>query len=65
MFEPVNRELQEIELTFTVKVATYKVREILTLQRDMLNSYMDKTYEIIGKNGTLDDGQFIIRGDEK
>jgi hypothetical protein len=61
MFEPVNRELQEIELTFTVRVATYKVREILTLQRDMLNSYMDKTYEIIGKNGILADGQFIIK----
>ena len=61
MFEPVNRELQEIKLIFEVKVATYKVREILALQKDMLNSYMDKTSEIIGKNGTLADGQLIIK----
>ena len=60
--EEINkRELQEIKLIFEVKVATYKAREILALQKDMLNSYMDKTSEIIGKNGTLADGQFIIK----
>ena len=61
MFEPVNRELQEIKLIFEVKVATYKAREILALQKDILNYCMVNTSEIIGKNGTLADGQFIIK----
>jgi len=58
-------ELKEIEITFTVKVATYKAKEFVEIQNNILDSYMGKTYEIIGKDGVVDDGKLIINGDMK
>jgi hypothetical protein len=57
--------LREIEITFTVKVATYKAKEFVEIQKNILDSYMGKTYEIIGKDGVVDDGKLIISGDMK
>jgi hypothetical protein len=58
-------ELKEIEITFKVKVATYKAKEFVKIQQDMLKSYMGRTYEIIGGDGIIDDGKLIISGEER
>jgi hypothetical protein len=57
-------ELKEIEITFKVKIATYKAKEFIGLQQDMFKSYMGRTYEIIGADGVIDDGKLIISGEE-
>jgi hypothetical protein len=57
--------LREIEITFTVKVATYNPQKFIDSNKEILDSYMGITFDIIRSNGITDDGKLIISGDMK
>jgi len=57
--------LREIEITFKVKVATYNPYKFIDFNKEILDSYMGVTFDIIRNNGIADDGKLIISGDMK
>jgi len=57
--------LREIEIIFKVKVATYNPHKFIDFNKQILDSYMNTTFDIIRGNGIADDGKLIISGDMK
>ena len=55
----------EIEITFKVKVTTHKVQSFVDSFRDISDSYMRITYDIVKDRGLADEGKLMMRRTER
>jgi len=56
--------LKEVELVFKVKIATYKVRELVEHQTKILDSFQDVINRILYTNGISSDAVLTLSGEE-
>jgi len=56
--------LKEVELVFKVKIATYKVKELVEHQTEFLNSFQDVINRILYTNGISSDSVLTLSGEE-
>jgi len=56
--------LKEVELVFKVKIATYKVRELVEYQTKILDSFQDVINRILYTNGISSDAVLTLSGEK-
>jgi len=57
-------KLREVDLVFKVKIATYKVRELVEHQTDMLNGFQGVIERVLYTNGISSNAVLTLSGEE-